>query len=130
MLKAYALKRGLVEWIDEKWTQFNIIKLFCISRSVPDIYLYFFNPIKVDDKTGNSPLCNKVKLLKYIWHELFSNRFGSIDKFSQQSNPKTAFPLQECPKDWERVKDGRKTDDIMRRLLVYSAFVFKRSTWL
>ena len=46
-----------------------------------------------------------MQLLKYIWHEIFSTRFGSIDEFSQQSNPKTAFPLLKCPKDWERVKD-------------------------
>ena len=58
---------------------------------------------------------------------LFSNRFGSIDKFSQQSNPKTAFPLQKCPKDWERVKDERKADDIMCRLLVYSALKSKKT---
>ena len=42
--------------------------------------------------------------------------------FLNFGNPKTAFPRQKCSRDWERVKDQRKADDVMWRQLVYSAF--------
>ena len=75
------------------------------------------------------PLCKKVQLLKYIWHEFFSTRFGSIDEFSQQSNPKTAFPLQKCPKDWERVKDDNPSYLQQRKSFVIAA-IFPQSFYI
>lgn len=64
-----------------------------------------------------------MQLLKYIWHEIFSTRFGSIDEFSQQSNPKTAFPLQKCTKDWERVKVDNPSYLQQRKSFVFAAIL-------
>ena len=69
------------------------------------------DPIKVY-MTGNLSLINNCELWKYI-----SQKTSWVLEFQ-----KLLFPRQKCSRDWERVKDQRKADDVMWRQLVYSAF--------
>ena len=55
------------------------------------------DPIKLY-MTGNLSLINNSELLQ---------------NFLNFGNPKTAFPRQKCSRDWERVKDQRKADDVV-----------------
>ena len=69
------------------------------------------DPIKVHMK-GNLSLINNCELWKYIPYK--TSWILAIQKL--------LFPRQKCSRDWERVKDQRKADDVMWRQLVYSAF--------
>ena len=69
------------------------------------------DPFKVY-MTRNLSLINNCELWKYI-----SQKTSGVLEFQ-----KLLFPRQKCSRDWERVKDQIKADDVMWRQLVYSAF--------
>ena len=43
------------------------------------------------------------------------------------ANRKMLYPLQKCPRDWGRVEDQRKADDVMWCQLIGSSFAFDSS---